>query len=210
MDPPKDPILAAILSVIMPGLGQFYCRQWFRGFLFLLGVFFLIALAPPIGMFLSAGLWVWGIVDAYRIARARHINTYSRGEGPIIEVSKLRLPRIESSQILTYVGIPLGIVVLLAVIVMIIAVRSGVWEYDGSKENVGRLITKIKQHKRETGSYPDSLETLIDSTDPIEKKGILDPWGNVYIYRASEDAFSLSSTGIDGQPGTADDIQYEP
>jgi len=34
---PKNPTLAGVLSGVMPGLGQFYCRQWAKGAGFLLG-----------------------------------------------------------------------------------------------------------------------------------------------------------------------------
>jgi hypothetical protein len=33
----KSPLLAGILSGLMPGLGQFYCRQWKKGAAFLVG-----------------------------------------------------------------------------------------------------------------------------------------------------------------------------
>jgi len=33
----KSPIAAGILSGLMPGLGQFYCRQWKKGAAFLVG-----------------------------------------------------------------------------------------------------------------------------------------------------------------------------
>jgi len=33
----KNPTLAGILSGVMPGLGQFYCREWKKGAAFLAG-----------------------------------------------------------------------------------------------------------------------------------------------------------------------------
>lgn len=35
--PEKSPVLAGVLSGLMPGLGQFYCRQWGKGAGFLIG-----------------------------------------------------------------------------------------------------------------------------------------------------------------------------
>ncbi|MFQ5903251.1 MAG: type II secretion system protein GspG [Candidatus Binatia bacterium] len=206
MNPPKDPILAAILSVLMPGLGQFYCHQWVRGCLFLAGTFFLVMLAGPLGIL----VWVWGIFDAYRIAKSLQGYAYT-GEGPVIELNRLRLPSVDLRKALPFIGIPLGVVALLLLVAVIVTLRSGLWDSGGSSEEaIRQLIEKIENYKSETGSYPDSLQALIDPTDPIEKKQILDRWGNLYVYRAGEKGFELFSAGKDGQPGTADDVQHRP
>jgi len=202
MNPPKDPILAAILSVLMPGLGQFYCQQWVRGCLFLAGAFFLTILAGPMGIL----VWVWGIFDAYRIAKALQGYTYT-SDGPVIETTKFRLPQIDIRKVLPFIGIPLGIAALLVLVVTIVILRSDFLNIGGSKENLQKLVEKIENHKSETGSYPVSLETFIDPTDPIEKKQIIDRWGNLFVYRVTETGFDLFSAGEDGQPGTADDIR---
>ncbi|MCH7912158.1 MAG: hypothetical protein IH856_03835, partial [Deltaproteobacteria bacterium] len=87
MNPPKDPILAAILSVLIPGLGQFYCLQWVRGAMFLVGAIIMAMIVPP----LSLVVWIWGAVDAYRIAKV--LQGYDQtAEGPIIDIGKLRMP----------------------------------------------------------------------------------------------------------------------
>jgi hypothetical protein len=48
--PHKNPVVAGILSGIVPGLGQFYCRQWMKGTGFLIG-----ALIADAGFGASAG-----------------------------------------------------------------------------------------------------------------------------------------------------------
>jgi len=89
----KNPTLAGILSGLMPGLGQFYCRQWGRGAGFLVGAVAIDALfgvssgmldllqsmgarvlpdaggALILGVLLFLGVAVWSIVDAVRTAR---------------------------------------------------------------------------------------------------------------------------------------------
>jgi hypothetical protein len=174
-----------------------------RGCLFLAGAFFLAILAGPLGII----VWVWGIFDAYRLAKALAGTTYT-SEGPIIETTKIRFPKIDFSQALPFIGIPLGIVALLVLVAAIVIFRSDFLNVGGSEESLRKLVEIIENHKSETGSYPDSLETLIDPTDPIEKKQILDQWGNLYIYRTSEKGFDLLSAGEDGRPGTADDVQH--
>ena len=90
---PKNPAIAGVLSGVMPGLGQFYCRQWGKGAGFLIGavvvdaafgvsadVFRLlpslgIGVQPEslskflIGSLLLLAIAVWSIVDAARTAK---------------------------------------------------------------------------------------------------------------------------------------------
>ncbi|MBM4121580.1 MAG: hypothetical protein FJ249_03180 [Nitrospira sp.] len=91
--PEKSPVLAGILSGLMPGLGQFYCRQWKRGAAFLVGALVADgALGASVGMFklMQASLSgtpaddagsillrsipllavaLWSVVDAVRTAK---------------------------------------------------------------------------------------------------------------------------------------------
>lgn len=95
---PKNPTLAGVLSGVMPGLGQFYCRQWSKGIGFLVGTSVLFVLlissvdpdklqeAAKTGVpldnmgqiFLIAVLllavMVWSIVDAVRTAKKSSLN----------------------------------------------------------------------------------------------------------------------------------------
>lgn len=85
--------VAGLLSAVLPGLGQFYNRQWGKGLGFLLGVFLLVVAllgmadleqlqrsaatgAPPVNIgqlfllsLLILVLAVWSIVDAARSAK---------------------------------------------------------------------------------------------------------------------------------------------
>ena len=86
----KNPWIAGILSGVLPGLGQFYNRQWLKGVGFLLGTLivdgvlgvtagmikFFQSGAPPenTGLFLFGSLIVlalviWSISDAARTAQ---------------------------------------------------------------------------------------------------------------------------------------------
>ncbi len=205
MNPPKDPILAAILSVLIPGLGQFYCLQWVRGAMFLVGAIIMAMIVPP----LSLVVWIWGAVDAYRIAKV--LQGYNQtAEGPIIDIGKLRMPHVDLRSAIPYIGIPLGIVIVLVIIISLVLARYGFWSAGPPRGTLQPLIEKIENYKAQTGYYPDSLEDLIDPTDPIEKKQILDQWGNVYLLRTTGSSFELLSAGQDGHPGTEDDVRYQP
>ena len=88
----RSPGLAALLSALLPGLGQFYNRQWGKGGGFLVGVLSLmvvlsnladqaqlerLAADAPLGSFgslltvllLLLALVIWSIVDAARTAK---------------------------------------------------------------------------------------------------------------------------------------------
>ena len=56
---PKDPMLAAVLSTFVPGLGQFYLGDYLKGFLILVTFFFIIP-------------WVFGVFHAW--SKAKRIN----------------------------------------------------------------------------------------------------------------------------------------
>jgi len=63
-----SPILAGVLSTMIPGLGQVYLRQWYRGLAILLSTLVVIGMVAWHGKlvwyFAPAGLWVWNIWDA--------------------------------------------------------------------------------------------------------------------------------------------------
>ncbi len=77
----KKNILAAALSAILPGAGQFYNHQWLKGIGFLTAVLVISAsmrrrmiLAEPslIAMLVVIVLFtiaIWSVVDAYRSTR---------------------------------------------------------------------------------------------------------------------------------------------
>lgn len=90
---PKNPAIAGVLSGVMPGLGQFYCRQWRKGAAFLVGAIAVDASfgvssgmlellqssgasASPdalrkllLGSILFLAIAVWSVIDAIRTAR---------------------------------------------------------------------------------------------------------------------------------------------
>ena|SRR3990167_2147284 len=54
----KNPILAAVLSFIIPGLGQIYCGKIARGIVILFTAWLVIP-------------WIYGIFDAYSLAQGK-------------------------------------------------------------------------------------------------------------------------------------------
>lgn len=62
----KDPTIAAILSLILPGLaiGQFYNGDVLKGVVMLVGA---IILSFTVLGYIA--IWVWSIIDAYQVAK---------------------------------------------------------------------------------------------------------------------------------------------
>jgi len=60
-----------------------------------------------------------------------------------------------------------------------------------------RLKDSIDIYKAVSGQYPQSLEVITDKKDP---------WDKPYIYRVTEEGFTLFSSGHDGIEGTEDDV----
>lgn len=99
MGQPKNPVIAGVLSGVMPGLGQFYCRQWAKGAGFLVGAIavdasfgvssgmleLLQSFGAPVqsdalgklllGSLLFLAIAIWSIADAVRTAKKSSIST---------------------------------------------------------------------------------------------------------------------------------------
>ncbi len=65
----RHPGLAAVLSFIVPGLGQIYNGELAKGFAFVAGMIVSgLLCAIFIGFFLLIAVWIWAVIDAYRTA----------------------------------------------------------------------------------------------------------------------------------------------
>ncbi|MGA9994552.1 MAG: hypothetical protein WBP93_04010 [Pyrinomonadaceae bacterium] len=58
----KEPAVALLLSMLLPGIGQFYNGDVGKGIGFMIGFFLLI------GFGIGIIFWIWAMIDAYRSA----------------------------------------------------------------------------------------------------------------------------------------------
>jgi TM2 domain-containing membrane protein YozV len=66
----KSPLLAALLSLIIPGLGQVYAGDLLRGFALLAGLGFSFCLmALIIGFITIPAIWIFAVIDAYKMVK---------------------------------------------------------------------------------------------------------------------------------------------
>ena len=68
----KSPAVALILSLFIPGAGQFYNGDSKRGALMLGGALLsLMLVAFTIGVFTGLAVWIWSMVNAYNVASGK-------------------------------------------------------------------------------------------------------------------------------------------
>jgi len=68
----KNPAVALVLSLFIPGAGQFYNGDNKRGALMLGGALIsLMLVAVTIGVLTGAAIWIWSMVNAYNVASGK-------------------------------------------------------------------------------------------------------------------------------------------
>lgn len=67
-DPPKDPMMACVLSVLLVGLGQIVLGQTSKGVAMLTGTFVFVLLTCGWGAIFAPFIWLFSGVDAFKIA----------------------------------------------------------------------------------------------------------------------------------------------
>jgi TM2 domain-containing membrane protein YozV len=78
----KKPAIAALLSLIIPGLGQVYAGDLYRGFaLFAALVVSLCLIALIIGFFTFFATWIFAISDAYKMVKKQNSGIEKRRNG---------------------------------------------------------------------------------------------------------------------------------
>ena len=112
------------------------------------------------------------------------------------------------------------VVVVIVILVTLASIATPLYMNYVKKANISAAKTQIKmfddalmQYKMDVGSFPETLQGLVENTDDNEKwKGPYlkpasiprDPWGNEYVYTCpgeEEREYDLVSYGADGQPG---------
>ena len=73
----KSPSLALILSLLIPGVGQMYNGEVGKGFfLLLIYLFSYVCIAIGIGVVMVPAVWIWGMIDAYKVAQQINAHQY--------------------------------------------------------------------------------------------------------------------------------------
>jgi len=94
------------------------------------------------------------------------------------------------------IGGAIAVSVLLSFFLVFLSRDDTVKKFRASK-TVENLRSKIEAYKFEHGEYPETLDVVSNTVDP---------WKMPYVYKHSENAFTIMSMGADGKEGTRDDI----
>lgn len=180
-------MIALILSILIPGLGQFYYGKNVRAIFMVL--FGLTPLYPAV--------LIWSIID-------------------IIILNKQGVePKYSTKQ--AFWGILLLVIVIptFIFIVSLSIFTFGAWYSDNyvfpqQTMAEGRQIeTAINDFFASNGYYPNSINDLI-AGHPLRSGWTVDSWGNQYIYKIIDNGknYKLISKGKDCLANTKDDIVF--
>lgn len=88
--PGQNPGLAAVMSLAVPGLGQVYNGQIFKGLtIMLVQLFNILLTALFIGWLMLVPVWIWGVVDAHRTAKRINAGTQRRYRRLVLSLTAL-------------------------------------------------------------------------------------------------------------------------
>ena len=181
-------MLALILSIILPGLGQFYYGKNGRAILMLL-----LALTPLYPLAL-----IWSVIDILRLNKQ--------------EIQ----PKFQTKEAVWTIVILLVIIPVCLLITFSGIFALGKW-YSNSfiKENAtleegNKIVSAIQDYHGVSGKYPTDLSRLIEGR-PIRSGWKTDGWGEAYVYEVTKNGqkFKLLSKGKDRAIGTEDDIVFQ-
>jgi general secretion pathway protein G len=80
----------------------------------------------------------------------------------------------------------------------------------GTKSSMRNVATALELYRIEEGGYPASGPGLLAEEGYINIVPEKDLWENEYIYNSGEeDSYTYTSTGVDGEAGTGDDIVFQ-
>ncbi|AKB79655.1 hypothetical protein MSHOH_3172 [Methanosarcina horonobensis HB-1 = JCM 15518] len=78
----KNPVIAALLSLIIPGLGQVYAGDLYKGLaLFAALVVSLCLIALIIGFFTFFATWIFAVSDAYKMVKKQNDRVEKKKNG---------------------------------------------------------------------------------------------------------------------------------
>ena len=104
--------------------------------------------------------------------------------------------------------------ILVGVAVPKLSGRVGQAQTSGTRKTIDAVALAIDMYEVDNGKFPGSLQNLLTSSGesnwngPYLKDGRLpaDAWGATIQYSVSGNAYTLKSSGSDGQMGSGDDI----
>lgn len=181
-------MLPLILSIILPGLGQFYYGKNVRATLMVL-----ISLTP-----LYPLAWIWSIIDIW--------NLNKKGIQPVFDKKEAVW-----AVVLLIVVIPACLLVTFFGMFSLFQWYSNSFIKLNTTIEEGNAITySIENYHKDFGKYPSNISTLVEGR-PVRASWKKDGWGESYVYEVVNDGqnFTLISKGKDRSLGTEDDLVFK-
>ena len=176
-------MLAIILSIFFPGLGQIYLGKTWRGLAMLvLG----ITILYPVAL-------IWSIIDIIRINKQGNLPAFDRKQA--IWALILFLVVIPTCFFLLGIGSAL-----------VIRKVNGIAQPRLTRQEGTEIANAIERYRDTTGTLPQTISDLIQGRPP-RYGWRTDAWGNDYAYTLNGNGtYTLISNGADGEPNTVDDL----
>ena len=177
-------MIGIILSVIFPGLGQLYNKQYWLG-----AAMLILGLTP-----LYPFILIWSIIDSVRYAKENQDSFTKKETKTMLIVGFVVIPIIFA-----------GIVTLTFMLGK--ALSNNYWKPNKTNTELTEIRFAVEKYKNSKGEYPENLYEVIGN-NPIRKDWQTDAWGNIYEYNLSDDGQKLEirSSGKDQKFNTDDDL----
>ncbi len=177
-------MIAIILSIIFPGLGQIYYGKTFRGILMILLCF--VPFAYPI-------ILVWSIWDCVRLRKTQQVDPITRREAI-------------TAIVIFFVVVPLGgALLILGGLKSVEYISDNYTKPKQTREEMAEIAAAYTRLTANSGNPPQSLQDLV-GWRPLRQTWFQDAWDTPYHFDRSG---VLKSAGIDRQFGTGDDLELK-
>jgi heme/copper-type cytochrome/quinol oxidase subunit 2 len=175
-------MLAIILSIIFPGLGQLYYEKYLKG-----AIMILLGLTPlyPVAL-------IWSVIDVVKIQKEKGQQLSGKEMGWMILTIVIIVPLF------------LGLIGF-ATYKVIDHVHDLNIKPEETKEEMMNIKISLEEYKNRTGTYPENLYQLIEGR-PLRKDWLKDEWGNTYRLKKTNENIIIISAGSDHIFGSEDDI----
>lgn len=200
-DGAKERRNAAILSLLLPGMGQVYQGHYRRGIALFAGFAILASITESRLLLPLAAILV-----AAEAFRGRRIRLPKMTFDMPAWATALAKKEQESPYRLWIYGIvaSLGFCLWIGLVIPVLypySVQATI------NDQVDELADWVRGYAAEHGSFPTKLSDAIPA-NARGKEGLIDPWGTPYEYSTSSDGFEIQSAGPDKKMGTPDDYVF--
>ncbi len=182
-----------ILTIILPGTGHIFLKQYLKGFLILAGIILSSLLIPKFAIYIVGILLIISVADIYLILE--------KAEGRSAAIRNLTV-----SIIIVLVIFPVLVYLLFTSFKLGgDALTSNVLNPQNTEKEMQEISIALEKYHNFYNSYPENYIEFVDQK-PIRSHWSTDGWNNAYRYSKDSITYTLVSAGKDGVFDTEDDL----